>query len=253
MKQYDAVESISKAIIAENLIDAIFLKGSLARSSEDEFSNIDLYCIVADSYFDLFIDGQLGLLATYDKIVFSKSRLQGHHQTICIYSNGVILNLNTIKLEQLTEEDDVAVIHDPKGLLSNYQKKIQTYNPKEVGSLIDDYLLLSLEFYSAYQRKDTLYSFWLINNLFYELGTLLRIKYDSEYAKLGLKQFELVDKIRDDYYEIAARLRITSILEAAKMIYVLFDKYINNIPLLFAEYINFDFYQFVRRIIMSIN
>lgn len=253
MKQYDAVECISKAIIEENLIESIFLKGSLARSSEDEFSNIDLYCIVDNSNYEEFLKSQLNILNKYDKIVFSKEVVNNFHKTICIYENGIVFNLITIKQDELTEEDDLVVIYDPRSLLEDYKKEVQTYSPVEVGGLVDDFLLLSLEFYSAFQRKDTLYSFWLANNLFYDLGTLIRIRYDSQYAKLGLKQFNLTDYIRDEYYEIAAKLRITSILEAVKMIYILLDDYINNMPLLFAQHLNFDFYQYVRRVIMSIN
>ena len=69
--------------------EAIFLKGSLARNSEDQYSNIDLYCIIKDSKYDLFLEKELKILRKYEIIVYSK--LIGNH-LICVYENGIILN-----------------------------------------------------------------------------------------------------------------------------------------------------------------
>ena len=57
----------------------------------------------------------------------------------------------------------------------------------------------------------------------------------------------------EKYLDIARKLKINSVLESVKMMYVLLDNYINNIPILLAEHINFDFYAYAKRKIMSIN
>jgi predicted nucleotidyltransferase len=258
MRQYDAVEIISNAILeenkTENFLEAIFLKGSLARNSEDQYSNIDLYCIIKDSKYDLFLEKELKILRKYEIIVYSK--LIGNH-LICVYENGIILNFYTLKENQLDYHDDMVVIYDPKGILDNYQKIPLEFEPNEIGELLDSFLLTSLEFYNSYKREDLLYSFNLASILFKDLGTLLRIKHDPEYAKLGLKNFSLDDdnasKSREKYLDIARKLKINSVLESVKMMYVLLDNYINNIPILLAEHINFDFYTYAKRKIMSIN
>ena len=56
MKQYDAVEKISKAIIKDKIAMAIFLQGSLARGLEDEYSNVDYFVIVSDENRKALID-----------------------------------------------------------------------------------------------------------------------------------------------------------------------------------------------------
>lgn len=250
MKQYEAVEKISNAILEENLVESIFLKGSLARGNDDEYSNIDMYCLVKNEKYDLFLERQIKILRKYDAIVFSKNE---NKYLICVFETGILLNLYVLKPAELDFSDDMVVIFDPKGLLNNYNKLPLEYKPIEIGDLFDDFLLLSLEFYNSYKRQDLIYSFTLANRLFETLGIFLRIRYDSDYARLGLKQFVLDNVIRDKYLDIARKLKITSVLECVKMIYVLLDNYINNIPILIAEYINFDFYAYTKRKIMSIN
>lgn len=250
MRQYEAVEIISNAILEENLVESIFLKGSLARGNEDEFSNIDMYCLVKGDNYDLFLERQIKILRKYDSIVFSKN---DDKHLICVFENGILLNLYVLRPTELDFYDDLVVIFDPKGLLNNYQKISLEYKPIEVGELLDSFLLTSLEFYNSYKREDLIYSLTLTSKLFESLGIFIRIKYDSDYAKLGLKQFVLDNVVRDKYLDIARKLKITSVLECVKMIYVLLDNYINNIPILFAEYINFDFYAYTKRKIMSIN
>lgn len=254
MRQYDAVEVIANAIIESKMVESVFLKGSLARASEDEFSNIDLYCIVHDDNYELFQTKKDEFLEKYGEVVFSKTIADKYNKAIYIFNNGIVFNIITLRYGELDFEDDLAIIHDPKGLLSNYEKLPLAFKPDDIGELVDDLLLQSLEFYNSYLRNDSLYSFWLASNLFRKLGTLLRIKYDSEYAKLGLKQFELSDPdIKNKYFEIAAKLNLKTVLESVKLIHILLDNYLGNIPILFAQYINFDFYLYTKRKIMSIN
>ncbi|MFA7435627.1 MAG: hypothetical protein WC006_04580 [Bacilli bacterium] len=254
MRQYEAVEVISNAILEENLVESIFLKGSLARSSEDVYSNIDLYVIVQEAKLNLFLERQLKILRKYEVIVYSKVE---ENQLTVVFENGILLNFYTLLPNELDYYDDMVVIHDPKGLLENYKKIDLEYSPAEVGELLDKFLLTSIEFHNSYKREDIIYSFYLASDMFKHLGIFIRIKYDPKYAKLGLKHFILdsdeASGIREKYIDIARKLKINSVLECVKMIYVLLDNYINNIPILFAEYINFDFYAYTKRKIMSIN
>lgn len=250
MLQYEAVEIISKHILETNLVDAIFLKGSLARGSEDEYSNIDLYCLINnDNYLD-FERQEIAILRKYNAIIYLKNN---NNQLICVFENGILLNFYTLRINNLDYTDDIVIIHDPKGILANYEKIPLEYLPIEVGEILDQFLLKSIEFYNAMMRDDNIYSFMLASELFNFLGIFLRIKYDSEFAKMGLKMIKLDEQVQNKYYEIAKKLKINSVLECVKMIYVLLDNYINNIPILFAEHINFDFYSYTKRKIMSIN
>ena len=72
MKQYDAVEIISKAIIKDNLVSAIFLQGSLARGQEDEYSNVNYFVIVNDENRRALIDKRITYLSAYDDIIYIK-------------------------------------------------------------------------------------------------------------------------------------------------------------------------------------
>lgn len=252
MRQYEAVEIISNLLVQENLVEAIFIKGSLARSKEDEYSNIDLYCLVDKSKYDVFINKQISLLKKYDQIIYSKVVLSNISHCICVFDNGIVLNLYALKHEDLDYVDDMAIIFDPKGYLKDYKVIPLSYTPDEVGELLNKFLLTSIEFHNAYKRKDNLYSFSLASTMFRDLGVIIRIKDDPNYAKLGLKHLVLNEKTWVRYLEIASKLKLNSVLECVKMIYVFLDNYINNVPIALAEHINFDFYAYTKNKIMSI-
>lgn len=252
MKQYEAVEIISNAIIEEELVEAIYLKGSIARANEDEFSNIDMYLIVHSNNLERFKNNLFEYLSKFDHIVHF-GNYENPNKSICVYRNGICLNIYTHRLDELNYEDDIVIVYDPKGLLVNYQTISDTFDIQEIGKIIDRFLLNSLEFEKAYLRKDLLFAFELTFSLFKDLGILLRTKNDTDNVKLGLKKYNLDFEEKDKYLEVIKKLKISSILECVKMIYVIFDNYIYNVPILLAEHINFDFYAYTKSKIMSIN
>lgn len=253
MKQYDAVEIISKEIIDAGIVDAIFLKGSLARGEEDEYSNIDLTCIVKDNNFYRFLEERINLIQTYRPIVYYNF-MNNSIDLIVVFDNGVCLTLTTLKIGDASFADDIAVVFDPNQLLSNFKKMPLSYSNEEISTLLDSFFLTTLEFFNAYMRKDFYYSFNLTSRLYNYLGIFLRIKFDPEYAKLGLKLFKNIDPYANEKFnEITKKLKVDSHLECVKLMYVLVDNYINNLPIKIAEYINFDFYNLVKMKIMSIS
>ena len=69
MKQLKAIETICKAIIDDKLVDAIFLKGSIAKNTHDEGSNIDLHLLVDRDKMDVVLDKRFEYLETYNNIL----------------------------------------------------------------------------------------------------------------------------------------------------------------------------------------
>lgn len=250
MRQYEAVEIIVKAIIEDGLAETVYLKGSLARASEDEYSNIDLYAIVEEENLSSFRIKALNYLESYSSILHSRSF---KNKIVCVYEVDLIVNLSFHTLTNLTYEDKIVVIYDPKKYLENYESLPAIYSPEEIGSLVEEMLFTALEFRKAYLRKDELYSFSLAGELLKYLGIIIRTKYDEENARLGFKNFEFEFDEEDIFREILKLYKLSSSLECVKMQLVLLDGYINNMPILLVEHINLDFYAFVKRKIMSID
>jgi len=252
MKQYDAVEKISEAIINSNFCEGIFLKGSLARGTEDEFSNIDMYVIVKEKNQNKLLSKISDYLNHYYSIMFYT--ILNNSNVLCAFENGVRLDLNVITLNELSQVDDLAIVYDPNNILKDYKKVPLSYSPKEIGELINTICFTSLEFYSAYCRKDLIYSLRIASHINADLGAFVRIHFEPEYAKLGLKHY--IDNIDQEtkrkYMEIIKKLKYDTILESVKLMFVLLDSYVNYMPISLAEYLNLDFYLYTKKLIMSI-
>lgn len=254
MKQYDVVEKVSQAIMADSLARAIFIRGSLARGTEDQYSNVDLGVIVDDANIQIFLKKRYEYIKAYSEVMYLKDEYQSDITTICIYENGVYLKLFVVSLSDFHHTDDIAIIHDPDGIIEDLNVESLSFSPAEVGSLLDSFFLNAIEFYNSYKRGDLIYSFRLASQLAYELGIFLRIQYDPEYAKLGLKKFmNQVDfQSKEKYFEIIKKLKYDTSLECVKWMYVFLDSYLNSLPIAIVKHINFDFYNYTKQLIMSI-
>lgn len=254
MRQYQAIEKISKKVIDDNLCQAILLKGSLARETEDEYSDVDLYLIASENNLENVLIKRIEYLNSYLPIMYH-TFVSHNNQVICVYDDGLHVDLYVTTLNKLSRSDDIAIVYDPNHLLSNYVKVPLMFSPNEIGELINSFLFTSLDFYRAYKRKDFIYSFRVANHMSAILGTFLRTYFDPDFAKLGLKGFlEKVDaETKKKYYEILKKMKIDTVLESVKMMFVLFEGYMIKLPLKIAEHVNFDFFIYAKKKIMSID
>ena len=60
--QQAALKAISESLVEDPLVQAVFVKGSIARGEEDEFSDIDLYCLVKEEDKGDFLNKRIGHL-----------------------------------------------------------------------------------------------------------------------------------------------------------------------------------------------
>lgn len=250
MRQYDAVEKIAKTFIADGLVDAIYLKGSIARGSEDSYSNIDMYCLLKEVNILPFKDNAYTLLENYAPILYYKAI---KNKIFCVFDDDIVLNLHFHTLDKLTYEDKIVVIYDPNEILKEYIHVPVSLTANKIGKLVDELLINALDFRKAYLRNDELFSYDLAGTIIKYLGIIYRAKYDLENAWMGLKGFDINYPEKQKFYEAIKMHKISSSLECVKMIFVLLDSYINNLPILLVEHINLDFYAYTKRKIMSID
>lgn len=59
MRQLEAVEKVTQALKEDEAVRAIFLKGSMARDEGDEYSDVDLYCLVDSEEIEEFLPRRL--------------------------------------------------------------------------------------------------------------------------------------------------------------------------------------------------
>ena len=188
MKTYNAIDKIGQAIIADGLCEAIVLKGSIGRGDDDEYSDVDMYAIVTEENYQLFMERREKYLKSYRDIVFLEENDFGVKQMLAIYEDALHVDLYTTTMRQLDHGNPVKVYYDPKKLFDNYQVINKTYTNEELISIFNDSLYYFVEASSAYARKNYPWTARILASAISGCAILLRNRYDKEYAFLGLKK-----------------------------------------------------------------
>jgi len=256
LKQYDAVEKISKAIIKDKIAMAIFLQGSLARGLEDEYSNVDYFVIVSDENRKALIDKRITYLSAYDDIIYIKENNINKTQLSCLFDQGLRFEFNIVLAQDALNIDFLLPIYDPSNILSNIGNMDLSLSPREYGEVFNSFCYKLLEFKAAYIRNDVAYSFYLVNNLHNEFAIILRYQYDFKNAKLGLKGLltSLTDKEAiDKYLFVLKKLKTGNSLEAVQIMMGYLGNYFDVLSIAVSSNINFDLYDYTKKEILSLH
>jgi len=254
VEQYKIVEKVAEKIISEKACEAIYLKGEIASKEHDEYSDVDLLVLVAFGNYDRFLDKRLEYAEAYQPVLYHNFTFKTYPLLLCVYENGYRLNLYTANDQNFLQTGEFLVIHDPKKLLSGYEKVSLSFSPAEIRDLLDSFSLTAKDYYVAEMRNDDIYAFSLAHTLFEIFASLYRIGFDAENAKRGLRNFLRKGdyESRRTVREIAQKLNLEKHLEAVRLMFVALDGLLGNLPLKIVENINFDFYNHSKNLIMSI-
>ncbi|NLD26574.1 MAG: hypothetical protein GX661_04355 [Acholeplasmataceae bacterium] len=249
MEQYRIAEIIAESIITDELAQVIFLKGPLAR--QETSYTVTLYVMVSEQQFAGFQERRNLYLSAYGSLVY---QAYTDDLAIGIYENGLRIDLFSLKTGPYFPDDDILIIYDPQDHLANYQKFSSSFEPQEIGALLNSFCIKARDYQEAYQKKDEVLSFYLSCILLEGYAILKRIQFDPELAKLGLKYyFRKIDREEKlKFQEILRKLNLESSAEAVKRMFLGLDQFIGNLPIAIAEHINFEFYFDTKKRIMSI-
>jgi predicted nucleotidyltransferase len=91
--QQNIIRKLTTLLKKENIVAALFLKGSIARGTADRYSDIDYYCLIHKNSMQEIMDKRKKLVTSIGKIIYL-----GFHSrllTICaenhLLSEGIIL------------------------------------------------------------------------------------------------------------------------------------------------------------------
>ena len=202
--QLEAVETILKAVKECPEVKAAFLKGSLAKGTDDEYSDVDLYCLVDSAYLGQFLEKRLEILETYRPVIYhSESNFVGP-QLVAVFDNGLHIDLYTVTLDSFPPAGQFRVLYDPDCLLDRFRAGITDHSMpwEQVVRCFHSFSFSMLEFYVAWGRGDQVWSARLASHLAGDLGIVWRCLYDPANGQLGTKRLETVlpadirDKLR---------------------------------------------------------
>ncbi|WP_049786614.1 nucleotidyltransferase domain-containing protein [Evansella cellulosilytica] len=191
MKQEDAVKAISQSLMKDELVKAIFLKGSMGRGEYDEYSDVDLYCFVDEEDEDLFLTHRLKHLETYRKILFYEDFFIIAPQMIAVFDNLLHVDLFTVTEKSFKEKDYFHVLYDPEGRLTKFQSTQNLLlSLEEFSGCAYDVAWFLFQYNKARQRGNDLWAVEMLQHVMVNFSKVLLHRYKPEKAQLGLKSLE---------------------------------------------------------------
>lgn len=254
MLQYDLVNLLLDTFVKSGLVEACYLKGSLARKTEDKYSNVDFYCVVNQTNKITFLKKRLRYLQVFNPIKHYFEINISIPKIICIYDNGIIINLYTLMEEEITDDEEIMAIYDPHEILSGYQNKSLDLTANEFGAIINEFSLNCLYFHKAYLRGNIFLALHYANILHGYYLRLIHYYENKERAKLGLRDIEkhLSPEKAKEIIALTKLIKYETILIGVKTITVAMQEAIVNLPISETMYIDYDFFLYAKKEIFSI-
>ncbi|QFT87947.1 Nucleotidyltransferase domain protein [Bacillus sp. THAF10] len=191
MKQELAVQKISESLKKDKRVHAIFLKGSMGRNEHDEFSDVDLYCLVKEADESEFLQDRITHLSSYKSIKFYEHIFIIAPQTIAVFEDFLHVDLFTVTEKTFKKKDYFKVLYDPDGRLEQFKKTQDLcLSQGEYEDCVYDVAWYLFQYHKAARRRNDL---WAVDMLRYVFGNLARVllhRYSPDRAQLGIKALE---------------------------------------------------------------
>lgn len=168
-------------------VEAIYLKGSLAREIDDDYSDIDIYCIVTDEKYQQLLNDRSQLLHEFRTVKYESYVNFGHPQVIVIYDNNLHVDFYIATEVKMTGTEMIKSIYDPKEILKNYRKLQREDSTSEIIKHFSEAIYTFHELYIAIKRNDLLWSSRLASHILTDLSLVMNTMYDPEKPVLHMK------------------------------------------------------------------
>lgn len=188
MRTYEAIEKVSRAIIKENICEAILVKGSIGRGDDDEFSDVDMYIVVKSEDMKAFLEKRMEYLQSYLPVIYVEHANFVAEQIIAIYDNGLHFDLYTVTEASMPHTDKAKVIYDPYNKFADYIPESKAITKEALANYFNDSLYYFVEAGGAYCRMNYPWAAQIMSSSIAGGAILLRHLYDKDYAYLGLKK-----------------------------------------------------------------
>ena len=105
MKLDHVVEVLLESLKDDQYIEAIFLRGSMARNEHDEFSDIDIYCVVNEENVEAFLPNRNLHIEAYMKTLFVDDIYIIAPQLLVVYEDLIHIDLFTVTPSEISNKD----------------------------------------------------------------------------------------------------------------------------------------------------
>jgi predicted nucleotidyltransferase len=187
----DAVAAISNSLKQDKRVQSIFLKGSIGRSEQDEYSDIDMYCLVNEEDVEEFNQCRIQHLESYNKLLFYDDIFIVAPQILAVYENLVHVDLFTVIESTYIEKDFLKVLYDPYNKLDKLkQNQNLKLSKAEFQDAVDDIAWFLFQYKKSSGRGNDIWSVNMLHQVMTHLSRVLLHKYNPNRAQLGMKTIE---------------------------------------------------------------
>jgi len=248
MKRHNSVKVVSEEILKSGLAEAVFLKGSIARGEDDDFSDVDMYAVVTSENFDTFLAKRIQYLEKYKRLIYWCEENFVAPQIVGVFEDALHFDLYTVKPNSIPQTDDIKIIFDKSGVLDSYKKSPLGVSSDYITKEIDEFAFILLEFDAAYARKDYIWAITLFHIQLSKTSLITRFIFDSDNAQLRLKRIHKVipNLIYNEYVAILESATPTNILSAMKSLVLLTDKLMSQLPDEMQTKVNTEFFNMMK-------
>lgn len=186
--QEEAVEVISKSLMEDEHVLAIFLKGSMGRGEHDAYSDIDLYVLVEESHMNSFLETRLNHLRAYRSILFFEDYFIIAPQIIAVFDNLLHIDLFTVTEKTFKEKDYFNVIYDPYYKLKPFEasQNLRLTDDEFDDSAYDTAWFL-FQYNKARLRGNDFWAVDMLRHVYVNVAKVLLHRYQPSRGQLGLK------------------------------------------------------------------
>lgn len=168
-------------------VKALYLKGSIARDCGDEFSDVDFYCLVDESFVEDMLNLRMEILRDYKQILFKEHVNFAVPQVIVIYEDNIHLDFYTVHEVPLKGADSIKILYDPDNLLNEYKVFNEVVEKSELIEKLNSIIYTAQEVYAAYCREDNMWCDRLISHMITDLGLIYCVLFQPNKPVVHLK------------------------------------------------------------------
>lgn len=234
MSRQEVISKIIEVMQKEEIVEACYTK-------ESQSDKIIMYAVINQKELNQYLEKRSQYLESYDYILFQKDF--GDNKMICIFDDGVCIELNHIFLDQVKSLKNCVTLFDryDQFLLST---KEELNKNQLLAEKVDLFSYKIYEIVRAYKTKNVI----LFNLKKIEALGLLAdyyvIKKDDN-ALLSENSYINLDK--ESKLEIDKLVKTSEIIKELNYFLIKFEKELMQLPISIFSLINMDFFKHVKK------
>lgn len=203
MRYEKAVDQILPKLKGINSVVAIFLKGSIARDENDEYSDLDLYVMLKKGIqIEEVYDEVIHSLENYQKLLFYELVEIICPQIVGVFEDMLHIDCYLVHEDDYPKTDDIKILYDPNDILKDYKTEDLALTPAMFNEVALDSCWFIYQYDHIVKRGQHLWTCQMIDKALIDTIKVLLYRYYPQKAVLGKKAAHHLPS--GIYYELIA-------------------------------------------------